>query len=99
MSDIRNMIRDLFHQDEKKPSTLEQQSKTKHDLETFAATRPDFLAHKNSMYHLLKEDKFGNAQIASKNGKLDLERAYNRARHPTPRDSIFLAIRELTDDH
>jgi hypothetical protein len=97
MSELKSMIRGLFHQDEKKPSTLEQQWKTKHDLENFAATRPDFLARKNNMYHLLKEDKFGNAQIASKNGKLDLERAYNRASHPTVRDSIFLSIQGLKD--
>jgi hypothetical protein len=50
------------------------------------------------MYHLLKEDKYGVAQIASKNGKLDLEGAYERARHPTPRDSVFLAIQGLKDE-
>jgi hypothetical protein len=97
MSELKSMIRGLFHKDDKKPSTLEQQWKTKHDLETFAATRPDFLARKNDMFHLLREDKFGNAQIASKNGKLDLERAYDRACHPTPRDTVFLAIQGLKD--
>jgi hypothetical protein len=97
MSDIRNMIKDLFHKDDQKPSTLEQQWKTKNDLETFAATRPDYSSVKNSMYHLLKEDKYGNAQIATKNGKLDLERAYCRASHPTCRDSVFLAIQGLKD--
>jgi hypothetical protein len=97
MSELKTLIRDAYHQNDKKPSTLEQAWKTKHDLETFAATRPDFLARKNDMFHLLREDKFGNAQISSKNGKLNLEAAYNRACHPTVRDTVFLTIQGLKD--